>query len=493
MLKYLFTIITFFFSTLIFGQKLTARILDVSQNPIAFATIQTAENKGVISNEEGFFTINLENNNINTIEINSLGFTTKTISIEEIKRNNYIVVLDEFIDVLSQVYVSNSIPDVNDIIYKANKNLSTNYSNENIKYNLFFRNTSFVDFNTLEFKIDKVSGLKKKQLTDANIALEELTNSIIESEAVYYRDYVADLLIQNKENSKLDVYKATRLLDKKRSFSIDDIQNKAQHLILTYLDTTKTYKLKSGLFKIEDSLSLKSADVKEKEEEHKNEYEATNLTSESHDLIHKSQIYDDTQLKTILDADLYSYQFENTTVFNDQLVYIITYSPRKGKAKYSGKLYITDENFAIIKLEYKYAKGKRGQKLNLKLLLGVKFIENLQSGIMIFKKNDENIYQPLYLKEESGNFFYVSRPLKMIENSFSKNKIGLNFKLEGNAKEKNEIYFINHNSISISEYNSIIVKDKLHYQELKAYDPSIWAKYNALEPLEEMKNFKSKD
>ena len=136
MLKYLFTIITFFFSTLIFGQKLTARILDVSQNPIAFATIQTAENKGVISNEEGFFTINLENNNINTIEINSLGFTTKTISIEEIKRNNYIVVLDEFIDVLSQVYVSNSIPDVNDIIYKANKNLSTNYSNENIKYNL---------------------------------------------------------------------------------------------------------------------------------------------------------------------------------------------------------------------------------------------------------------------------------------------------------------------------------------------------------------------
>ena len=82
MLKYLFTIITFFFSTLIFGQKLTARILDVSQNPIAFATIQTAENKGVISNEEGFFTTNLENNNINTIEINSLGFTTKTISIE---------------------------------------------------------------------------------------------------------------------------------------------------------------------------------------------------------------------------------------------------------------------------------------------------------------------------------------------------------------------------------------------------------------------------
>ena len=71
----------------------------------------------------------------------------------------------------------------------------------------------------------------------------------------------------------------------------------------------------------------------------------------------------------ILNTDLYSYQFENTTVFNDDLVYIISYSPRKGKAKYTGKLYITDEDFAVIKLDFKYAKGKRGQKFNLKLLL----------------------------------------------------------------------------------------------------------------------------
>ena len=493
MFKHIATLILFSFSQLVLGQSFTARIVDVSQNPIAFATIQTAENKGVISNEEGYFTINLEDNNIKNVEISSLGFASQTITIEEIKLNNLTIVLEEYISILNQVYVSNSIPNANEIINKTNKNLSTNFANENIKYKLFFRNTSFVDFNTLDFNIDKVSGLKKKQLIDANVALENLTNSIIESEAVFYRDYVADLHIQNKENSKLEVYKATSLLDKNRSFSIEDIQDKAQHLILTYLDTTKTYKLKSGLFKIEDSLSLKSADLKEKEEAHKNEYETNNLTSETHELIHKSQIYDETRLRNILNTDLYSYQFDNTTVFNDELVYIISYSPRKGKAKYTGKLYINDEDFAVIKLDYKYAKGKRGQKFNLKLLLGVKYIENLKSGTMIFKKNEQNIYQPLYLKEESGNFFYVSRPLKMIENSFSRTKIGLNFKLEGSAKEKNEIYFINNNNISISDYNNVIEKKKIPYQELKAYDPSIWTKYNALEPLAEMKNFKSID
>ena len=41
-------------------------------------------------------------------------------------------------------------------------------------------------------------------------------------------------------------------------FSIDDVQERAQKLVYKYLDTTTTYKLKSGLFKIEDSMSLKS-------------------------------------------------------------------------------------------------------------------------------------------------------------------------------------------------------------------------------------------
>lgn len=490
-MKNLFYSLFIFLSyTSLTAQSFTAKVIDINNNPIPYATIQTTENSGVITNEEGSFTINIDDESIDSISISSLGYTTKTISLDDIISSSYIITLEEYIDVLDQVYVSNTTPNAEDIIAKTNSNLSINYKNEEIKYNLFFRNSSYVNFNTLEFEIEKVSGIRKKNLIEANKSLQDLTNSIKSSDAVHYRDFVADLHILDKENSKLNVLKATSLLDKKRSFSIEDIQEKVQNLFLKYLDTTKTYKIKSGMFKIEDSLAFNSEEFKE---ENKKEYETNNLTRETLELIHKSQVYEDSRLTTILNSDLYDYSFENTTVFNGKLVYIIRYNPRKSKAKFTGKLYITDEDFAVIKLDYQYAEGKRGQKVNLKFLLGVKYVENKKKGIILYEKNQDSIYQPKYLQEEQGSFFYVSRPLKFIENSKEKTKVGLEFKLEGQNVFKNEIFFINHNAINSAAYNDITIQEKVPYEELEAYNPSIWAKYNALEPLEEMKSFKSEE
>mgnify|MGYP000173919412 CR=1 FL=1 len=59
---------------------------------------------------------------------------------------------------------------------------------------------------------------------------------------------------------------------------MDDIQEKAQKIVLSYLDTTKTYKLKSGMFKIEDSLSLKEDVLPFSIEGEKFLHEATLLT-----------------------------------------------------------------------------------------------------------------------------------------------------------------------------------------------------------------------
>lgn len=328
-------------------------------------------------------------------------------------------------------------------------------------------------------------------MEDANNELKVLTNSIKTSEAVFFRDYIADLYIKDFENKKLNVHKATTLLDKNRSFSIDAVQEKAQSLILKYLDTTITYKLKSGLFKIEDSLSLKKEQQKEQKKDSIKTFTTEELTSETYNLFNASTTIDKTRLRSILNSELYEYKFKEITVFDGKIVYEILYEPRKSKAKFTGKLYISDEDFAVIKLDYKYAKGKRGQKVNLKLLLGVKYVENIRIGTILYKKNTDNYYQPYYISEKMGSFFYVNRPLKLIENSREKNKIGLNFKIEGVGTYKNEIYIIQNSIIDDAKYNSINIKEEIPYQELKAYNPTIWAKYNALEPLEEMKKFKS--
>ena len=150
---------------------------------------------------------------------------------------------------------------------------------------------------------------------------------------------------------------------------------------------------------------------------------------------------DNSFLKTILDPKLYDYTFEDAGYNNDELTYIISYKPRKGKAKFTGKLFISDENYAITKVDYKYYGSRHGEKLNLKFLLGIKFIENVNEGTYIYEKNSENKYQPKYIKRIKGAYFYVNRDLKLIENSREKNKVGFSFKIEGDNRNKEEILF----------------------------------------------------
>ena len=473
-----------------FGQSLTAKVVDNNNNPIPFATVQTAENSGVITNEEGFFTINLEDVTSNEITFSCLGFASRSISIDDIKNNNNLVILEEFIDELSKVFLSTTTPNADDIIRKVNANLSKNYKNENQTYNFFHRNTAYADFDRFEAKVTKASGMRKKQHEGVNKCLDSLTRKIVNNNTVYFQDYLGDLMIENRKEAKLNIHKATSLVDNSKNFSLDNVQTKAQDIILKYLDTTLTYKLKTGIIKVEDSLSLKS----ENENRDNNDmYDVKNLKSETHGLLHDTQTHDDSFLKKIINPDLYKYEFANVTGFNGELVYIINFKPRRAKSKYAGKLYITDESFAVIKLDYDFGKGKRGEKFNLKLLLGIKYVENINKGTIIFQKNADSTYSPKYINQEEGRYFYVNRPIKFIENSREKNKVGFNFLIEGSAKSKQELFIIGQTALNKSAFDAFKELEDVPYQKLKQYDPSIWKAYNAIEPLAEMKRFKSSE
>lgn len=483
-------IFTFLISGVVFSQSLTAKVVDINNNPIPFATVQTGENTGVITNEEGFFTINLEDVSTNSIIFSCLGFTSKIVLIDDISKNNNIVVLEEFIDELSKVFLSNATPDANEIILKVNNNLAKNYKHDNQTVQFFHRNTAYADFDRFEAKVTKASGMKKRQHEGVNKSLDSLTRAIVNSNTIYFQDYLGNLMIKNTKETKLDVKKATSLVDNSKNFSLDNVQSKAQDLILKYLDTTLTYKLKTGIIKVEDSMSLKSNDDDKDFDEI---YDVKNLKGETHGLLHNAQTYSKSFMRKIINPELYKYEFIDVTGFNGELVYIIGFKPKKSKSKYAGKLYITDETFAVIKLDYDFGKGKRGEKFNLKLLLGIKYVENINKGTIIYQKNADSTYSPKYINQEEGRYFYVNRPIKFIENSRERNKVGFNFVIEGSAKSKQELFIINTSELNINEFTSFTEPEDVPYQTLKQYDPSIWKAYNAIEPLEEMKRFKSSE
>lgn len=470
-----------------FSQNITAKLIDKNtKNPIPFASIKTGEYSGVISNEEGYFSLNLDGGNVKNVTISCMGYKSKTLTVEAIKVLIFIIPLEESVNQLKEVYLSNRKPNADEIIAKVRSKINENYDFTLNKYNIFYRATDYTDFKNLDFEIEKASHVSSKNISKANYSLDSLSKHFIASKVIAFSDFKGEFTQLDKDSCKLVVARATKLIDHKKDFSIDKVQEKTQELMLKYLDTTKTYKVKTGIFKVEDSLSLNDENFKEAK---KNEHTISYLKQKTNSLIKGSQFYDGSLLYKILNQDLYDYTFEDITYYNDDLTYVIGYEPRKSKVKYTGKIYVSSENYAVTKLDYEYYESRHGRKMNLKLLLGVKFIENLSKGTIFYQKNDKNKYQPKYIKQTKGNYFYVSRSLKFIENSKAKNKTGVDFKIEGNYRNKQELLITANNKLTLNDFKLIKEAKTLPIQILNKFENTTWKNEETLEPLEEMKQF----
>jgi hypothetical protein len=141
--------------------------------------------------------------------------------------------------------------------------------------------------------------------------------------------------------------------------------------------------------------------------------------------------------------------------------YVITFKPNRGRALYSGKLYVTEDDFAVIRADYKLLDGKKSEGVNLKLLLGVKYAQNVKTGTMIYRmRPGGDGYYLQYASTEEGQYIYVNRPLKFIELSDSeKDVVAFDFKIEANMSEKTEYLNLERNEISDSKFESVQEKD----------------------------------
>lgn len=484
--RVLFVFFIFIANFQLSSQNLSAKIVDsATQSPIPFAAIQLDSSTGTITNEEGFFTIRLKDPANSLLTISCMGYTTKTLSYKAIEEANFVIILEEATNQLDEVYLSNKRPNADSIISKVIANISKNYEFNNKKHNVFYRNKTGFNFKKLNFNIEKATGFRKKKLVNANNSLDSMSRVIIDSKSTHFIDALGDLYVRDKDSSKLKLEKVTMLLDKKNNFSIESVQDKAQAIVFKYLDEDKSYKVKSGLFKIEDSLTFE--DVKQKEKKQTDSIDTSDLRQGAMRILKKSNLLSGSFLKQFLDTELYDYEHEDIVYFNNELIHIIKFSPDKAKAKFSGTLYITDESFAVVKADYTYAKGKRGKKLNLRLILGVKFIDNYKKGTFVFQKTGEK-YTPRYLTEESGQYIYVHRPIKFIENE-TRNKVSFDILIEGSTRSKTEVLFNSQESINSIDFNSFKEVKQTEFLELQHYNPEIWNSYDIIEPLEEMKQF----
>ena len=490
LLKYIKTLFLFILicnSTLVVSQSVSGKVISKSNEAIPYATIQIGENHGVISNEEGSFSIDTQGfSEKDSVTISCLGFEKLSFILENFKSKEYI--LNDKINELSEVLITNKNLSVDSILYFVNANLHKNYKNHLNELKIFSRKTEFINGKSANFEIKKSTGFKRKQLKLFNDDFDKLETSLLNNKSKQYTEFVGDLKILDDTNAKLKVEKAIQLRDEKNNQSMESIADRGQEIVLKHLDKDKIYTVKSGLFKVSDSASLNKEEIKKSQDTIKTLKLAKKATFRQ--LNKSSFIHPDTKLDFVTSTNKYNYTIKDITYLNNEMIYIIDFSSKRSSALYSGTMYVANDNFAVIRADYSFHKNRVGDKFNLKLLLGVKYVEKNQKGIVVYKKDDDGYYYPSYLNEQIDRYFYVNRPVKFIENSNRSNKVAFNFEIEGTYKEKNELLILSREEIDNTLFNNYTEFDKIEYETPKVYDPSIWSDYNVLEPLNEMKNFK---
>ena len=498
----LFTSLLFCFQTVI-AQNISGKIIDSQTGEsIPYATILVNNAENLVSNAEGLFTLSENSSNQNTIlTISYLGYANQKISVGDLIKQQNIIKLQAGIIELKEVNISNKRLSPYEIMANVKANVTKNYAKNNIpkKDMIFFREITNFKPSILDVAIDKSTGFSKDALKKANAQMNEFTSKLITQPPRQYVDILCNnySYLTTKDDkpyylSKLEVLKATKLKNENSSTSLDDLQKSATDIILKHLDSTKYYRVKSGLFGSRDTISLRK-DFNKKKKTKSNQLTSTKANLTSFQI--ENNITNVTKFAFIHDPEAYNYIFEGVTYTNEnEFVYVLGFKPKKSRGKYKGKLYISETDFAVIRADYKLENGKKVSGVNLKLLLGIKTFENVSNGTIIYKNSPVgNGYYLQYALHESGQYIYINRPLKFIElTDEDKDIVAFDLKVEGNSIEKLE--YLNMNRTESSEASiGKITEDNFSFIKLKSYDPKIWKDYNGIEPLEEMKQFKAVD
>lgn len=496
----LFTLIAFNTNA---QESIQAKIIDsTSQNPIPFATISTTKNSGVISNTNGDFLIYLskKQSKKDSLFVRCLGYETKRFLIKTF--SDSLVLLSPKSIELDEVLVSNKNYTVEEIIEKAQENLNNNYDFNFIKSRLFYRASNFSNVLKNDVKI------KKSTIPEFNQLFIDSVLTAMPKDADDYTEILADIYGKSgvNDSQKLDIIKTSHLYDKSKEVSFESFEEKFNTIIKKHVKRDSYFKIKSGIFGTKESIDssffenekqkeLEQTEAiieqkKKKEAERKKNFLKYRKSTISQ-LQHNSFIFEDSNLNFLEKPNRYNFKIEDYSFLNDDLVYKISFTPKR-KEDFKGTIYVNTDDFAIVRIDYQNVKALKNFKL-----LGVFYNHNLKKGTLIYAKNDTNKYALKYADLEEESKFGIKRPLTIIEKNKhtrgrrKQNELSSDIHFIISNRQKNELVIFENNPITELDFTNFIEKPNVEPIYLPKYDPEFWKGYNVIEPNQAIKDFKS--
>ena len=216
------TLLVFFSTSVGYSQTISGRVLDKTSKPLVYATIQITDDFGVLSNEEGQFSINIENFKAkDSVTISHLGYQKLQFELKEFQSTDYH--LEDDVNELNEVVLFNKNLSVKEILEKVRENAPTNYETNNYKQQIFHRTTYSNKYKKFDFNFEKSNLIRKNELEKLNRSMDSLSRKNVNSISTNYEDILSELSVSG-ENSKINVIKATILINKNKDNSEDKMQ-----------------------------------------------------------------------------------------------------------------------------------------------------------------------------------------------------------------------------------------------------------------------------
>ncbi len=484
-------ILVFLCTAITSAQTITSKVVDKKTNePIPYATVQVSENQGIITNEEGRFSITLDNisKEIDSIYISSMGYEKIGLAVENV--TDSIIYIAPKAIALKSVFVSNKKLTVDEIIENVEERLEQNYHFDLTQKRLFFRQSEFNSLNTFDIEF------KKSTIEELNKQFIDSVTKLIPRKSEYYTETLCDYY-GGPEKRKINIIKAAELYDKNNSGSMEALSERLEKIFKENVRPDSYLKIKSGIFgtKVQvDSIlenndeataAKEELDDKKEDKSHFLKYRRSAIQG----LFKNMFFQEDPTLNFIRKSNRYEFKLVDYTYMDDSSVYIIDFSPKR-KEDFKGTLYVNTENFAIMRVDYENIKLLRNFRL-----LGLSYKENVYKGTTIFTKGPDNKYTVKYLEKIKGNVFGVDRPLKVIEKNKhvkgrrKQNELALEIDAGIGNVNKYEIVVFDAKQISEADYNSSQENTSIKPEYLSKYNPEFWKGYNIIEPNAAIRQF----
>lgn len=483
-------VFVWFGSVSITAQTLSGTIVDVeTEETLAFANIIIGQDFAVITNDEGNFEIDISKFTAkDSVSVSYLGYKTQKFAIKDFSKDP--IALEPEDNLLSEVFIIDKNLDPLDILEEVNENLNANYSSVNSHFVVFERSKYTFKVNNSALEINKADVVDKNTLNTINKNLARLSHNAKGVVSTTYFDSFFDLYKNEKDSLKIQFIKGTKLINSDKNMSADELHRKAFGILGEKLQTRNTFSIRSGNMPLSGSVDLKNSFKKS------TNTDSLNLKSKNRDL---SKIFSSygfgkhSEYDFLTDYDKYSYEIIRAFNYNGDLVYVLQFKP-KGRGKYEGEVYISAATYAVLKTNYKPALGKSGAKLNLKLLMGVKFEEPDKQVLAIYTKTNEQHYSLKYLKTRTAQSINSNRSFTFTENDKPKDehiKLNLDLFVEGFATNEEEFLIITSDRITTEEFDKVDQPARATIQIIEKFDPEIWAPYTIITPTQALKDFEN--